>query len=370
MSGACPICNADTTLKQSNTGHRINCPRCGEYSVSDEAVSEIEIALKMDEFGVKTYSQEASSAKWLSQKALCIEVAKKSLVKGMDTPRSIISHVLRKRTNKSELISEDFIEILKNNSLLTPAEQANNLILFLGETLSGPGDLFKVPGSNEISAIKNVCGLMGIRIGKEAPDFYFIIRSLEEEKTLNVEYTGLTYQHLAVPRNISLSFSGWKKFEELKRSVSDSRKAFMAMEFVDPDRKDRDYFFQNELFEQCLVPAVKQAGYDLSNPLSATPKAGNIHSRLEVEIRASKFIVVELSHHNNGAYWEAGFARGLGKPVMYMYNKEIGGSPRPHFDVGSDHIVFWEKKNPKEAAEELKAVIRATLFQEAKQVDN
>jgi len=138
------------------------------------------------------------------------------------------------------------------------------------------------------------------------------------------------------------------------------------MDFVDPENKGKDYFFQNELLEQYLVPAVRQTGYELSNPLSSDPKAGNIHARLEVEIRSSKFVIAEISHHNNGAYWEAGFARGLGKPVIYMYNRKIGKSDKPpHFDVGSDYIIFWEKDKPKEAAESLKGVIRATLFGEA-----
>jgi hypothetical protein len=95
------------------------------------------------------------------------------------------------------------------------------------------------------------------------------------------------------------------------------------------------------------------------------PMAGNLHARLEVEIRAARFVVAELSHHNNGAYWEAGFAKGLGKPVIYMYNKTLGKSGRPHFDVGSDLYIAWEEDKPEKAADELKAVIRATLFEEA-----
>ena len=98
--------------------------------------------------------------------------------------------------------------------------------------------------------------------------------------------------------------------------------------------------------------------------------AGNIHARSEVEIRSARFLVAELSHHNNGAYWEAGFARGLGKPVIYMFNKEIAGSERPpHFDVGSDHYVAWDQESPQKAADDLKAVFAATLFPEAAMED-
>ena len=137
------------------------------------------------------------------------------------------------------------------------------------------------------------------------------------------------------------------------------------MEFPNPEKSTENYFFQNTLLDEYLVPAVKKAGYDLANALRSEPKAGNLHARLEVEIRAARFVVAELSHHNNGAYWEAGFARGLGKPVIYMFNKAIGKSDRPHFDVGSDLYIPWEQDKPEKAADALKAVIRATLFGEA-----
>ena len=36
---------------------------------------------------------------------------------------------------------------------------------------------------------------------------------------------------------------------------------------------------------------------------------------IEHEIRACRFLIADLSDDNAGAYWEAGFAEGLGKPV-------------------------------------------------------
>jgi nucleoside 2-deoxyribosyltransferase len=151
--------------------------------------------------------------------------------------------------------------------------------------------------------------------------------------------------------------------------VKDSRKAFVAMEFPNPEKTEVNYFFQNKLLDQYLIPAVRQTNYDLANALRTEPMAGNLHARLEVEIRKARFVVAELSHHNNGAYWEAGFARGLNKPVIYMYNKAVGNSGRPHFDVGSDHYIAWEQDQPQRAADALKAVIRATLVGEAKMED-
>ncbi len=375
MSGICPICGTNSTLTQCSNHlgycHRIECPRCGEYTIADDATRTIEDAFKMDERSILIYARSDGASVRNDRNEVYVEFAKKSLTKGMDEPRSIISHVLRKSANKNQLDHANFANILKNNSLPAPAEQANNLILFLGENLSSPGDVFKVPGGNEVEKTKSICGLLGIKIGKEWPDLCFIITSLGEQGIINVNYQSgagagiITSGGKQIPESISLTFLGWQKYEELKHSAKGSRKAFMAMEFADPNKTGKDYFFQNDLLGAYLVPAAKQTEYDLANPLLVDPKAGNIHARMEAEIRSSRFVVAEITDGNNGAYWEAGFAKGLGKPVIYMCKKGV----TPHFDVGSDYIIFWDKDKPEDAAAQLKAIIRATLFSEAKMTD-
>jgi hypothetical protein len=246
---------------------------------------------------------------------------------------------------------EQFVNILKNNSALTPAELARNVIEFLGISLLSPGYFFQMPPPSE-----NIYGLLGVKVGvSQEWDLGYILDELESQNLL---------RRKSNPPSVSLTLAGWQRYEDLLRSVKDSRKAFVAMEFPD-ESKSRDYFFQTRLLDEFLVPAVRKTGYELGNALRTDPKAGNLHARLEVEIRAARFVVAELSHHNNGAYWEAGFARGLGKPVIYMFNKKIADSERPHFDVGSDLYVRWDQYAPGKAAEDLKAVIRATLFGEA-----
>jgi hypothetical protein len=313
------------------------------------------------------------SSGYRTEVALCIEVARKAADgKGIDVPRSIISHVLRKRTDKlAPLTCEILVSVLKNNPLPTPAEQADNVMLYLGEHLSSPGAFVKMPAAPQQSTLEkqNIYGLLGIKTGTdEREDLNFIVTSLEAQRLLKVNYGKVMTPSqgiIQVPEGMSLTLGGWRKVEELRRSVKESRKAFVAMEFPDPAKTEANYFFQNALLDKYLVPAAKQAGYDLANALRSEPMAGNLHARLEVEIRAARFVVAELSQHNNGAYWEAGFARGLGKPVIYMYNRVIGKLDRPHFDVGSDLYIPWEEDKPEKAADDLKAVIRATLFGEA-----
>ena len=358
----CPICNGSTKLTNSYF-NVTECNRC-VYQISDYTKGDITKALKMDEIGIKDYATNYESSKdYNDATALCIEVAKKAY-KGefsdIDIPRSIISYALRNGKKDQFIDTQSLVKILKNKSLPTPAELANNFILFLGDRLSSPSDFYNVLLAKGVK--ENICGLLGIKTGKnEWNDLRFVIKSLEEQEIINSNYK--TDDTII---EVSLTFVGWQKYEELKRSIEDSKKAFIAMKFFDKDDKKTDYYFQNELLDNYLKPAVEETGYKLGNPLADNPIAGNIHARMEVEIRQSRFIIAELTHHNNGAYWEAGFARGLGKPVIYMCEKQVYESEvKPHFDVGSDHIVMWEKDEPKEAAEKLKGVIRATLPNEA-----
>jgi hypothetical protein len=66
-------------------------------------------------------------------------------------------------------------------------------------------------------------------------------------------------------------------------------------------------------------------------------------------------------------YWEAGFAEGLGKPVIYVC-RSVGDGEKDivHFDAGHRHTVRWSRNSYARTSEQLKAVIRNTLLGDAK----
>jgi nucleoside 2-deoxyribosyltransferase len=128
--------------------------------------------------------------------------------------------------------------------------------------------------------------------------------------------------------------------------------AFMAMKFENPEL--------TKIFEDHFKEAVRATGFKLKR-LDEDPKAGSIDERLRVEIRRSVFLVADLTDGNQGAYWEAGFAEGLGKPVIYTCQKRFFKEVQTHFDTNHLQTVFWDENEPNKAAEELKATIRNTL---------
>lgn len=109
---------------------------------------------------------------------------------------------------------------------------------------------------------------------------------------------------------------------------------------------------------------MKATGFDLYR-LDKDPKAGLTDDQLRVEIRTSRFLISDLTHDNPGAYWEAGFAEGLGKPVIYICEKQKFEKYKTHFDTNHQKTFAWERENPQEIFEQIKATIRATLPDEA-----
>ena len=71
---------------------------------------------------------------------------------------------------------------------------------------------------------------------------------------------------------------------------------------------------------------------------------------------------------------EAGFAEGLGRPVIYTcrkdrWDKVENGERLVHFDTGHLVTILWEPDKLEEAGKQLTATIRATLPAEAQMTD-
>lgn len=166
-----------------------------------------------------------------------------------------------------------------------------------------------------------------------------------------------------------ISAIGWQAFYERQKSDALSQQAFLALQF------------SNETLRNIIVPEIKlactRAGFNLL-AVNENRKAGLIDNKIRVDIRNSRFLVVDLSDQNQGAYFEAGFAEGLGKPIFYICDKEVFDKHHRtekrektvHFDVEHHDIIVWDKDNPKDVGEQLLASIRNTLPNEAKMSDS
>ena len=315
MEENCPICgrpleSADDPSKKKGDYETFNCATCGEFKLSRSLLKSLPGLLQEDE-----------------------------------ARAPLLSHFIRKMQAGSETpyLDTNLVERVLKTQLPSLSDQTNNLILWIGNNTE--------PGDKAEDSFEFFQAVMG---AKSIENTRFVIDHLVEGGYL------LSDIYLGGECLLGFSMKGWNYYEQLKRGAVTSRKAFMAMQFGD---KELD-----AVFHKYFKPAVKDTGFELVR-MDEEPRAGLIDDWMRVEIRTSRFLVAELTHENRGAYWEAGFAEGLGKPVIYTCEKSEFDRQQTHFDTNHHETVVWEKGKLKEAAERLKVTIRATLPDEAVMTD-
>ncbi|MBN2132463.1 MAG: hypothetical protein JW741_23375 [Sedimentisphaerales bacterium] len=108
------------------------------------------------------------------------------------------------------------------------------------------------------------------------------------------------------PWNVVLLTPGWQRVEELRKPNIDSKQAFVAMWFSDE---------VDVAYVEGIVNLKDDTGY---HPLRIDMKQFNdkICDRIISEIRRSRFLIADVTGHRQGVYFEAGYAMGLGLPVI------------------------------------------------------
>ncbi len=147
-----------------------------------------------------------------------------------------------------------------------------------------------------------------------------------------------------------MSAEGWKRIDTLIKNDNDSKQGFIAMAFV----KENDYI------SSTIKNALNDLGY-FGMRIDEKEHNNQIVPEILHEIQRSKFLIMDMTIPNNGAYYEAGYANGLGKPVILCCKKETFDSEnRPHFDVIQNSMIIWEDEL--DLKERLKKRIEATII--------
>jgi|TARA_R100000541_G_scaffold58793_2_gene70617 hypothetical protein len=147
--------------------------------------------------------------------------------------------------------------------------------------------------------------------------------------------------------HVTLTPKGWKEVKEIQKKQVDSKKAFVAMWF------DGEV---DDLWDNGFFPALNQLGYE---PLRIDKKEhiNKIDDQIIAEIRKSGLLIADFTGNRNGVYFEAGFAMGLGIPVIWTCREDHLDDV--HFDIRQYNQIVW--KTPEELKEKLTYRIEATI---------
>lgn len=150
--------------------------------------------------------------------------------------------------------------------------------------------------------------------------------------------------------SFTITALGWQKIDELRKQEQTVRQGFVAMAYREEAKPIRESFRL----------AISAMGYQ-AVILDEKEHNNQIVPEIFYEIKRSKFVVVDVTYPNYGAYYEAGFAQALGKPVIICCQKQVYEDPtkRPHFDIAQQSIIVWE--NHEELIARLKRRIEATV---------
>lgn len=311
MSDKCPVC--ESKLKSwvrsphGRDGNAYDCPNCGMFFASRTALS--------------------------------------MLPRITDWEKAGLSHqMFKSRTNPDTFqLNSRNVNQIHLEDLPGPDEQLENLIHFWGEE---QGHQLACDLSYSWSDLRAKLGAV------TAHDVDFVAEEAIKRELLKGSSSDRSVDGI-------LTFKGWEEYRRIDRGITESTHAFMAMPFGDQTL--------DTMLNEAFRPAVHETGFTLKR-LDDAPGAGVIDNRMRVEIRLCKFLIAELTHCNRGAYWEAGYAEGLGKPVIYTCEKSYFEDKQKgtHFDTNHCTTVVWEAAKPEKAKQDLMATIRATFPFEAK----
>lgn len=303
----CPVCKThDAVINDKSAMYKIDCPLCGHYRISSEQM--------LCEFGV---------------------------------PKHLLSGVLR---NTWEFTGKEFdvysytvdsiASLRKASPIPIPNDtditaKADLILKNYRQKYATPGDIFNPDYPNEFSF--GFC--------KSNHEFAFCFDSLIKRGYIEFKHSSKgswQFYHLISPE-------GWAYLSGIGAEAKDQ--GFIAMAFKSE---------LNPLSEIGLHVGIENAGY---KPLRIDRKDHNnrIDDEIVAEIRKSKFVVADLTGKNAGAYFEAGFAMGLGKPVIWTCRQSEIDAGNVHFDTRQYSIVSWEPDKFEDFAKRLTQRIEATI---------
>jgi hypothetical protein len=305
MASSCPICESASASMSGNavSGYQVDCPRCGSFMVDALARTHADALGLSDRWRVSA---------WLV-------------------------------SEKPDVLTPALLDQAKNSRPPPLQRRARRLLAALADDADA-----KYSVTFEDERYKRYLSIGWCRDDEE---LVFLL-----DRVMRQEFGWLA--EVIEPR-----FLG--SMEPLDSCVL-SAKGLLELEAGHP--ADSKIGFCAMWFDEALTPfyrlvieqGVRACGYD---PLRLDHKEhnNNIHDEIIASIRGAKFVIAEMTGHRGGVYFEAGFAHGLGLPVIYMVQED--DKDNVHFDVQSQNFILWSPADLPDARKRLENRIRATLGQ-------
>jgi nucleoside 2-deoxyribosyltransferase len=215
-----------------------------------------------------------------------------------------------------------------------------------------------------LQAIERKSGYPGntviVRPGEDFPlayandshELWFYIHALTERGLIEVESkpnARLIDPLYGEQRELIITHAGWDYLDKHASDLNEKTQAFVTMSFS---------VKMKPVWKDAIKPAIEKAGYTAYR-VDEEPHSDNIIFKIMAEIKNSRFLVADITEQNSGAYFEGGYALGLGLPVIWSVRKD--DIKNVHFDTAQYNQIRWE--SPKDLEEGLYDYICAIIEQ-------
>lgn len=287
---ACPICKLDNQNEVAtlDAGDKItyNCARCGRYTISRTA-SAI----------VNRENKTAQLSAWIREKWLY----------------------------KSEIpmLTSTFIkDVLTTLPEYDPLEKQFKLLKAIALQSDYPGKEVVLLPDHDVS----------LAWAENSNEFTFYLQALMDRGFLKLSQPG--QRVIGDPLcPVIITTDGWEYLDKDTTDLLSKSQAFIAMSF------DKDLY---SIYKNAIAPAVESTGF---NPyrVDAVPHIERIDAKIISEIKNSRFMVADVTQQKAGVYYEAGYAQGMGIPVIWCVRNDYLDSV--HFDTRQFNHIVWESEN-------------------------
>jgi len=159
----------------------------------------------------------------------------------------------------------------------------------------------------------------------------------------------LEFKELSNISTVKLTVAGWQHLDPGSGGAGIRGRVFIAMWF-DPS--------MDEVYDVGIKPALELDCKLTAIRIDKVHHNEKICDKILAEIRRCQFTVADFTGQNQGVYFEAGFAMGIGREVIRTCRDDEMRAKKLHFDTRQYPHIVWA--TPKELRERLAERIQAS----------
>jgi hypothetical protein len=238
-------------------------------------------------------------------------------------------------------VQSNVLELIKSRQPLAIMTRMTLALQYLGMHITQLGDSLMLGEDTDANTLR----LLAETESKSTNELSQLLHMLEDSGFLQGSF------YVSGQAHVRPTVRGWQELDNLKRPRTDSAQAFVAMWFNE---------LTSEAYTNGIEPALNATGYKAIR-IDKKEHNNKIDDEILAEIRRSRFLIADFTcepkNVRGGVYYEAGFAQGLGIPVVWTC-KDTSLTDL-HFDTRQYSHIVW--KTPADLLVQLRNRIGATI---------